>query len=88
LPIQAKGGTDKIGIVQIEQDFAVLRHKVPSTNLPPHRRSVYGRYGNCFILNLSKLRRVFRVSGEKHYRLVHPDYLTLEELESYRRRPF
>jgi hypothetical protein len=28
-----------------------------------------------------------RVSSEKHYRLVHPDELSPEELEVYRLRP-
>src|SRR6266849_5022529 len=30
IPMQAKGGTDKLGIVQIEQDFAVCAHRFPS----------------------------------------------------------
>ena len=30
IPIQAKGGTDKLGIVQIEQDFAVCAHRYPT----------------------------------------------------------
>lgn len=29
-PVQAKGGSDKISIVQIEQDFAICKHKFPS----------------------------------------------------------
>ncbi|MGB9406494.1 MAG: hypothetical protein WCA89_03095, partial [Terracidiphilus sp.] len=30
IPVQAKGGTDKLGIVQIEQDFAVCAHRYPT----------------------------------------------------------
>src|SRR5437762_5137224 len=30
VPMQAKGGTDKLGIVQIEQDFAVCTHRFPN----------------------------------------------------------
>ena len=29
-PVQAKGGTDKLSIVQIEQDFAVCARKFPT----------------------------------------------------------
>ncbi|MCC7361262.1 MAG: hypothetical protein IT317_17385 [Anaerolineales bacterium] len=30
LPAQAKGGSDRIGIVQIEQDFAICAAKFPA----------------------------------------------------------
>src|SRR5438105_5867530 len=29
-PVQAKGGNDRLGIVQIEQDFALCAHRFPS----------------------------------------------------------
>ena len=38
-PVQAKGGKDKINIVQIEQDFALCA-QVPDLDLPPHCRPV------------------------------------------------
>lgn len=87
LPIQAKGGTDKIGIVQIEQDFAVCATKFPQLICRP----IATQFMADTVIALFEFEQTeegIRVSGEKHYRLVHPDYLTPEELESYRRRPF
>jgi hypothetical protein len=34
-PIQAKGGSDKIGIIQIEQDVAMCEAKFPKLGSPP-----------------------------------------------------
>jgi hypothetical protein len=57
-PIQAKGGTDRLNVVQIEQDFAVCAAKFPllvcrpiaaqfAVGLSAYRRPVYGGRGHC-----------------------------------------
>jgi hypothetical protein len=87
LPIQAKGGTDKIGIVQIEQDFAVCATKFPQLICRP----IAAQFIDEALIALFEFEQTeegIRVSAEKHYRLVHSDDLTPEELESYRRRAF
>jgi hypothetical protein len=87
IPVQAKGGTDKIGIVQIEQDLAVCETKFPGLIC----RSIAAQFMEEDLIALFECERTedgIRVSTEKHYRLVDPDNLTAEELESYRTRGF
>lgn len=42
-PVQAKGGSDKLSIVQIEQDFAVCAEKAPTLICRPIGRNLCGR---------------------------------------------
>lgn len=84
-PVQAKGGSDRLSVVQIEQDIAVCRHKFP--------RLVCRPIGAKFMLNdiialfeFEEGEAGVGVSSEKHYKLVPPDQVTDEDLESYRRR--
>lgn len=87
LPVQAKGGTDKIGIVQIEQDFAVCAVKFPGLICRP----IATQFMDNALIALFEFEETdegIRVSAEKHYRLVRSEDLTPQELESYRRRPF
>jgi hypothetical protein len=86
IPVQAKGGTDKIGIVQIEQDLAVCETKFPGLIC----RSIAAQFMEEDLIALFECERTeegIRVSGEKHYKLVNPEQLTEEELEAYRKRP-
>jgi hypothetical protein len=85
IPVQAKGGTDKIGVVQIEQDLAVCETKFPGLIC----RSIAAQFMEEDLIALfecEKTEEGIRVSFEKHYRLVNPKNLTTEELESYRKR--
>lgn len=86
LPVQAKGGRDKIGIVQIEQDFAVCAAKFPSLIC----RSIAAQFMADDVIALFEFEQTdqgIRVSAEKHYRLARPDELSPEELLSYQARP-
>lgn len=86
VPVQAKGGSDKIGIVQIEQDLAVCETKFPGLIC----RSIAAQFMEEDLIALfecEKTEEGIRVSAEKHYKLVNPDELTEEELEAYRKRP-
>ena len=86
IPVQAKGGRDKIGIVQIEQDFAVCRAKFPGLIC----RSIAAQFMEEELIALLECEETIkgvRVSSEKHYRLVNPAELTQEELETYQKRP-
>ncbi len=84
-PVQAKGGKDKQSIVQIEQDFALCAEKFPNL--------IYYGIGAQFMANGVIAMFGFEMSekgivkaAEKHYRLVAPNELTVEELRSYRQR--
>ncbi len=86
LPVQAKGGKDKLGIVQIEQDFDLCALKFPRLIC----RAVAAQFieGNLIALfEFEQTKEGIKVSSEKHYRLVRPDELSPEELESYNIRP-
>jgi hypothetical protein len=87
LPVQAKGRTDKIGIVQIEQDFAVCATKFPKLICRP----IAAQFMDDELIALFEFEETdegLRVSSEKHYRLVRPEDLSPEELETYRNRSF
>ncbi|MBU0510598.1 MAG: endonuclease [Chloroflexi bacterium] len=86
LPVQAKGGTDQLGVVQIEQDLAVCDTKFPDLITRP----IAAQFMEDSLIALFELElteKGIAISSEKHYRLVHPDELTKEELENYRYRP-
>jgi len=86
IPVQAKGGSDRIGIVQIEQDFAVCQSKFPGLLC----RLIAAQFMEENVIALFECEMIeegVRVSAEKHYRLVDPEVLTEEELEAYRKRP-
>ncbi|KAF0108660.1 MAG: endonuclease [Anaerolineaceae bacterium] len=86
LPVQAKGGKDKLGVVQIEQDFDLCALKFPRLIC----RAIAAQFieGNLIALfEFEQSKDGIKVTSEKHYRLVRPDELSPEELESYNIRP-
>ncbi|MCC6192783.1 MAG: hypothetical protein IT318_27500 [Anaerolineales bacterium] len=86
LPVQAKGGSDRIGIVQIEQDFAICAAKFPTLVC----RSIAAQLMAdelIAIFEFGQTGQGIRVLSEKHYRLVQPEALPADELQSYRLRP-
>jgi len=87
LPVQAKGGTDKIGVVQIEQDIAVSATKFPGLICRPIAAQFMGD-DVLVLFEFEQTEDSIAISSEKHYRLVDPDDLSPEELENYRKRPF
>jgi hypothetical protein len=86
-PGQAKGRKDKIGIVQIEQDFAVCATKFPGLICRPIAAQLMDDE-RIALFEFEQTDDGIRVSVERHYRLVRPEDLSPEELETYRRRPF
>ena len=85
--VQAKGGTDKIGVGQIEQDFAVCEQKFPDLI----RRPIAAQFIDDRTIALFEFTQTsdgIRVAQERHYLLVPPDELSSEELTSYRSRSF
>ncbi len=82
LPVQAKSGRDKIGIVQIEQDFELCERKFPLLVC----RAIAAQFMDDNLIALFELELTsdgVKVSSEKHYRLVKPDELSPKELQSY-----
>lgn len=84
-PVQAKGGKDRLGVVQIEQDIALCSLKFPDLICRP----IAAQFLDDDVIALFELERTktsIKVSLEKHYRLVQPNEMTAEDLESYRKR--
>lgn len=84
-PVQAKGGRDKISIVQIEQDAALCRHKFPSLVCRPIAAQ-FMQNDLIVLFDFEEDVNGLLLSSEKHYRLVPPQEISTEDLEAYRTR--
>ena len=85
-PVQAKGGHDKLGVVQIEQDLALCADKFPSLICRP----IAAQFMDEDLIALFEFEdgeNGIAVTLEKHYRLVPPEEVTAADLDSYRNRP-
>lgn len=83
--MQTKVGKDKIGIVQIEQDFAICAAKFPHLVC----RSIAAQLmanDSIALFEFEQTDHGIGVSAERHYRLVRQEELSPEELERYKRR--
>lgn len=85
-PVQAKGGKDRLSIIQVEQDFALCGDKFPSLVCRP--------VGAQFLANnlialfaFEQTENQITVVSERHYRLVAPGELTTADLKAYQERP-
>jgi hypothetical protein len=85
VPVQAKGGTDKLSVVQIEQDLALCGAKFPSLVCRPIGAQ-FMRDNVIALFEFEPGDKGIAVSSEKHYRLVSPEDVTDEDLRTYRRR--
>lgn len=85
VPVQAKGGADKLNRVQIEQDIAVCAEKLPALICRP----VGAQFMEDELIALFEFEQQgddVRVTSEKHYQLVQPDAVTEQDLLAYRQR--
>jgi hypothetical protein len=85
-PVQAKGGTDHISIVQIEQDFALCATKFPALICRPVATQFMAT-NLIALFDFEMTDNGVALVSERHYRLVPPGELTSEDLEGYRMRP-
>lgn len=84
-PIQAKGGSDKLNVVQIEQDIAVCRHKFPSLVCRPIGAQFLS--GDAIALfEFEDGPDGVSIYAERHYKLVPPGQISVADLERYQRR--
>lgn len=84
-PVQAKGGADRLSIVQIEQDFAVCARKFASLICRP----VGAQFMADDVIALFELEQSegsVAIASEKHYKLVPPEEVTEADLQNYRQR--
>ena len=85
VPVQAKGGSDRLNRVQIEQDIAICSEKLPTLICRP----VGAQFIADELIALFEFEQQgedIRISSERHYQLVPPDSVTEQDLMSYRQR--
>src|SRR6266508_3997812 len=85
LPVQAKGGRDRLGVVQIEQDIAVCAEKFPSLVCRP-LAAHFMRDVVIALFEFEQDEKGLGVSMERHYKLVPPEEVTKSDLDLYRNR--
>lgn len=85
IPVQAKGGSDRLSVVQIEQDFAVCDAKFPHLVAYP----VAAQFMEADLVALFGFERdddEIVVVDERHYRMVAPDEISSADLFEYQAR--
>jgi hypothetical protein len=83
--LQAKGGHDKLSIVQTEQDFALCADKFPSLVCRPIAAQ-FMRGDVIALFEFEEDENGIGVAAERHYKLVPQEEVTEVDLENYRNR--
>lgn len=86
LPIQAKGGSDRLSVVQIEQDIALCRDRFPLLICRPIAAQ-FMKMDAIALFEFEEQEGDIRIAAERHYRLVAPEEVTEEDLHAYNLRP-
>jgi hypothetical protein len=81
-PLQAKGGRDEIGIVQIEQDILLCNHKYPTLICRAIAAQFLGS-NKIAIFEFTVQDGEIRKKVERHYHLVLQSEITSAELSAY-----
>jgi hypothetical protein len=85
VPVQAKGGSDKIGVIQAKQDIACCQAKFPDLIC----RAISAQFIEKDLIALFELTvegGSIRIVDEAHYRLVPSSEISSADLASYRQR--
>jgi hypothetical protein len=85
IPVQAKGGKDQLGAVQIEQDFALCKYKFPGLACIPVAAQ-FMENNLIALFSFEQSDKGISILCEKHYRLVESSELSDEEISAYRKR--
>ncbi len=83
VPVQAKGGKDRIGVVQIMQDIGFVDQKF----LGMHCHAIAAQFmkgGKIALFELALKDDEVRVVEERHYRLMPAERLDREAIRDYR----
>lgn len=85
IPVQAKGGSDQLGVTQTKQDLACCREKFPMlTCRPVSAQFMVGHVIALFELTMEG--DEVKVVEERHYQLVPWDQIGHEDLKFYASR--
>lgn len=83
VPVQAKGGRDRLNVVQIEQDLAMCAERFPDLISRPIGAQ-FADNSTIVLFEFESTTDGVMIRAERHYRLVAPHELSPEELRSYR----
>ena len=85
IPVQAKGGSDQLAIIQTQQDLACCAEKFPALTC----RAISAQFMKEDVTAMFELALEddeVKVVEEKHYRLVASDTITVADLKTYSNR--
>lgn len=85
LPVQAKGGKDRLAVVQIEQDMAMCGSKLTNLICKP----IAAQFMSDEVIALFEFEQTedgIGIASEKHYKLVPAEELTTAEIARYNAR--
>ena len=83
LPVQAKGGSDALSVIQIWQDFRVAEQKFPDLPARPIAAQFMAN-DEIALFEFEESDNQITIARERHYELVPSEQLTAEELQTYR----
>jgi hypothetical protein len=85
--VQAKGGSDQLGVVQVQQDLALCRHAFPHLSARPVAvQFKKDERGEAIVMfELVQDGDDLKVADEKHYRLVAASEISEEDLATMAR---
>ncbi len=83
VPVQAKGGSDRISEVQIEQDLAMCEEKFAGLICRPIGAQ-FMRDDLIALFEFIQTDGGVAIAGERHYRLVPPEDISADDLRAYR----
>ncbi len=83
IPVQAKGGKDQIGIVQITQDMEFVRQKFPGMKCRA-MAAQFMKEGIVALFELTLQDDEVKIVEERHYRLVSATDLDADAIRNYR----
>jgi len=82
-PVQAKGGRDRMSLVQIEQDMALCAQKFPNLICRPLGAQFLAG-GGIALMEFTLTEEGIRLANERHYQLVPKESLTDQDIAQYR----
>ena len=83
LPVQAKGGSDQLSVIQSEQDFLWCQERLPDLICRPILTQ-FAENDLIAMFEVTMENEEIRVVQERHYRLVPASEVTPEDLSRYR----
>ncbi len=83
LPVQAKGGSDQLSVIQSEQDFLWCQERLPDLICRPILTQ-FAENNLIAMFEVTMENEEIRVVQERHYRLVPASEVTSDDLIRYR----